>query len=192
MKVPGTFDALQDALNSQSPDDIMRNAALRAYGPLGDEKATPILLTWAAPGKPIPARAAAISSLGQLDRNNKDITKTLISYLDEQHVDVQRATLQALVARGDQDAVAPLEALQKSPSLSIGMRPFIGRMVQQLKSGAPTATGANMVSGAGGAGASGSPVAGDGAHNPSNEKLMKAIEALQQQMTELNDRMKKP
>ena len=191
MKVPGTFDALQDALNSQSPDDIMRNAALRAYGPLGDEKATPVLLTWAAPGKPIPARAAAISSLGQLDRNNKDITKTLIGYLDEQHVDVQRATLQALVARGDQDAVPPLEALQKSPSLSIGMRPFIGRMVQQLKSGAPTPTGTNMVSGAGSAGAGGSPAAGDGARNASNEKLMKAIEALQQQMTELNDRMKK-
>ncbi len=71
------------------------------------------------------------------------------------------------------------------------MRPFIGRMVQQLKSGAPTPTVTNMVSGAGSAGAGGSPAAGDGARNASNEKLMKAIEALHQQMTELNDRMKK-
>lgn len=190
MKPPQAFETLQDLVNSQSPDDILRNAALRAFGPLGDDKATPVLLTWAAPGKPVTSRAAAISALGQLDRNSKDITKTLISYLDEEHVDVQRAALQALVARGDQDAVPALEALQKNPSLSIGMRPFLGRMIQQLKAAAPTPAGANGPNGAGGARASNA-AAGDGGRNASNEKLLKAIETLQQQVTELNDRMKK-
>jgi aminopeptidase N len=188
MKVPRTFDTLRDALSSQSPDDILRNAALRAYGPLGDVKATPILLSWAAPGKPLTARAAAISALGQMDRNNKDITKALIGYLDEKHVDVQRAALLALVARGDQDAVPALEAFQKGSSLSIGMRGFIGRMIQQLKSGAPMPPpGAEFASPAAGAA---SPNASN-ASNASNAKLMKAIQSLQQQMTELNERVKK-
>jgi aminopeptidase N len=188
MKPPHTFETLQDAVNSQSPDDILRNAALRAFGPLGDDQAVPVLQTWAAPGKTLTSRVAAIASLGQLDKKNKDITKALIGYLDENHVDIQRATLQALVARGDQDAVPALEAFQKSPSLSIGMRPFIGRMIQQLKSGGgPMTPGAGRQGEAGGSGAG----AGAGAGNAPNEKLMKAIEGLQQQMTELNERVKK-
>ena len=68
-----------------SPDDFLRNAALRSFGPLGDEKAVPVLREWVVPGKPMETREAAIFSLARLQKDNKEITTQIASYLPEQH-----------------------------------------------------------------------------------------------------------
>src|SRR5262249_43372702 len=65
LEAKNAFSTLQDAVQEDSPDGFLRNAALRAMGDLGDDKAIPILREWAAPGKRIDTRQAAIRSLAR-------------------------------------------------------------------------------------------------------------------------------
>jgi len=85
LKAPNSLTLLKAAVAADSPDGFLRNAALRSMGTLGDDKAVPLLLEWSAPGKPIDSRQAAISSLARLQKDNKDITKQIVSYLNEPH-----------------------------------------------------------------------------------------------------------
>jgi aminopeptidase N len=136
LKAPGALATLDAAVAADSPDGFLRNAALRSLGPLGDDKAVPLLLQWSAPGKPIDSRNAAISSLARLQKDNKDITHQIATYLSEQHFPIRMASIFALGARGDASAVPALEALLKSDNLSIEMVPMIKRQIASLK--APT------------------------------------------------------
>src|SRR5207248_1316920 len=83
LKTPDALATLGAAVSGDSPDGYLRNAALRSLGPLGDDKAVPLLEQWSAPGKPIPSRTAAIRSLASLEKNNQDITKQIAGYLSE-------------------------------------------------------------------------------------------------------------
>ena len=58
LKAPNSFAILESAINGDSPDDILRNAALRSLGTLGDDKAVPLLRTWSALGKPMDIAAS--------------------------------------------------------------------------------------------------------------------------------------
>ena len=83
---PKSADALPvltAAVTSDSPDDILRNSALRSLGYLGNDKAVPLLVEWSAPGKAVDSRNAAIASLARLDNENKEITQQIATYLDE-------------------------------------------------------------------------------------------------------------
>ncbi len=132
-KPPNAFSLLQEAARSESPDDIVRNAALRALGPLGDERAVPLLLEASAPGKPIPARQAAISSLGRIQKNNQEITRRMTEYLNELYFPIRLSIVFALGERGDKDAVPALEALLKSGDLSIAFAPYLESQIKRLK-----------------------------------------------------------
>ena len=70
---------LQDAARIDSPDDVIRRAALRAMGALGDDMAVATLEAWSAQGKPIDVRDAAISSLAELDKKNGAIESQLLA-----------------------------------------------------------------------------------------------------------------
>jgi aminopeptidase N len=133
LKTPNAFETLSAAVNSESPDGFLRNAALRALGPLGDDKAVPLLREWAAPGKEIPSRQAAISSLANLEKDNKEITNQIAGYLAEPHFPIRIAAIFALGARGDTSAIPALEALLKSNDLSIEMAPMIKEQIDRLK-----------------------------------------------------------
>jgi aminopeptidase N len=133
MKTPDAFATLEAAIAADSPDDFLRNAALRALGPLGDDKAVPLLLQWSALGKPVETRTAAISSLGRLQKDNKEITKQLAAYLSEPRYSIRIAAVYALGARGDASAIPALEALLKSDDLSIEMAPMIKGQIARLK-----------------------------------------------------------
>src|SRR5271169_6011918 len=133
LKAPGALATLDAAVAADSPDGFLRNAALRSMGPLGDDKAVPLLLEWSAPGKPIDSRNAAIASLARLQKDNKDITKQIASYLNESHFPVRMASIFALGARGDASAIPALEALLKSDDLSIEMVPMIKGQIATLK-----------------------------------------------------------
>ena len=71
MKTPKAYETLTAAVSGDSPDGFLRNAALRGLGPLGDDKAVPLLREWAAPGKEIASRQAAISSLARLQKEQQ-------------------------------------------------------------------------------------------------------------------------
>jgi len=133
MKSPKAYEILTAAVNGDSPDGILRNAALRGFGPLGDDKAVPLLREWASPGKDINSRQAAISSLARLDKNNKEITNQIAGYLSEPHFPVRMSSVFALGSRGDASAIPALEALLKSNDLSIEMTPMIKSQIERLK-----------------------------------------------------------
>jgi aminopeptidase N len=133
LKAPGALTTLDAAVAADSPDGFLRNAALRSMGPLGDDKAVPLLLQWSAAGKPIDSRNAAIASLARLQKDNKEITSQIASYLSEPHFPIRMASIFALGARGDASAVPALEALLKSDDLSIEMVPMIKGQIASLK-----------------------------------------------------------
>ncbi|HYA98511.1 MAG TPA: M1 family aminopeptidase, partial [Methylomirabilota bacterium] len=140
LKSPGAFAAMTGAVSEESPDDFVRNAALRAYGALGDDKAVPVVLQWSAPSKPVETRRAAIGSLGRLQKNNHDITHTMMGYLKEESFPIRLTTVFALGERGDQEAIPALEALLKTDDLSIAFAPYIESQIARLKAaGTPAA-----------------------------------------------------
>ena len=133
LKTPTAFATLNTAVASDSPDSILRDAALRAFGSLGDDKAVPVLLDWSAPGKTLTSRSAAIFSLARLQKDNKEITTRIASYLPERHYSVRQAAIRALGERGDDSAIPALEALLKSDDLSIEVAPAIKTQIERLK-----------------------------------------------------------
>lgn len=110
-KSPEAYGALVAAVNTNSPDDVVRQGALSAFGMLGDSRAVPLLLKWSAPGQPFASREAAIKSLAGLDKSDEKITRALVSYLHEPYFDLQVATVMSLARRGDPAAIPPLQAL---------------------------------------------------------------------------------
>jgi len=132
-KPANAFAILQAAVATDSPDDRLRVAALRALGTLGDDHAVPILLDWSAAGKPVPVRVAAIASLGRADKKNRAITERLVSYLPETYRGVRFATIGALGERGDPQAIAPLELLLDHGDLSDSLQRFTRGIVERLK-----------------------------------------------------------
>jgi len=123
---------LEAAAATDSPDDRLRVAALRAMGALGDDRAVPVLLQWSATGKSFPVRTAAIASLGRLDRANEAVTQRLIAYLAEPYRGVRSATIAALGQRGDPAAIAPIESLLKSGELSQSLEDAAQGVVSRL------------------------------------------------------------
>ena len=144
LKSPSAFGILTAAVEGESPDGSLRNAAFRSLGFLGDEKSVPLLREWSAPGKAMDSRSAAIASLGRVDKGNKEVTRQIASYLTEPHFTIRWAAISALGNRGDASAIPALEALLKSDDLSIEMVPEIKGQIEKLqKSQAPKAKGHN-------------------------------------------------
>jgi aminopeptidase N len=133
LKAPTAFATLTAAVSSDSPDSILRDAALRAFGSLGDDKAVATLLDWSAVGKPLDSRTAAIYSLARLQKDNKEITGKIASYLSEPHHSIRLAAVRSLGERGDASAIPALEALLKSDDLSIEVAPVIKSQIERLQ-----------------------------------------------------------
>jgi aminopeptidase N len=133
LKTPGAYETLTAAVKSDSPDDILRNAALRGLGILGDERAAALLAEWSKPGKNLDSREQAINGLARLQKTNKEITQQIAGYLSEPHFSVRMAAIFALGARGDASAVPALQALLKRDDLSIEMAPMIKEQIERLK-----------------------------------------------------------
>jgi aminopeptidase N len=133
LKAPGALNALTAAVKGDSPDNILRNAALRSLGFLADDKAVSLLREWAAPGKDIETREVAIASLARLDKGNKEITAEVAKYLTESHYPIRYAAIYSLGSRGDASAVPALESLLKRDDLSIDMGPTIKEQIARLQ-----------------------------------------------------------
>jgi aminopeptidase N len=186
LKAPDALMTLEAAIAVDSPDGFLRNAALRSLGPLGDDKAVPLLLQWAAAGKPIDSRTAAINSLAKLQKDNKDITKQIAEYLSEPHFSVRIAAVYALGGRGDANAIPALEALLKNDDLSIELAPMIKGQIARLKKPADGKPGANA-----GAGDPGEESAEGGAEKSTTDQRLEKLERLLQEMSERLKSMEK-
>lgn len=139
LKSPGAYETLVAAVQTNSPDNVVRDAALEALGKLGDDKAVPLLLRWSAPGQDTHTRQAAMMAVARLDKKNKDVTKTLVSYLREPYFDISFWGLFAVGVRGDIDAVPPLEEMLKSDDVTASQKTMIQEQIDELKAHANTA-----------------------------------------------------
>jgi aminopeptidase N len=182
-KAPGAAELLQKALAVPSPDDVVRRAALRAMGTLGDDSLAPALLEWSAPGKPSSLRGIAIGSLAHTDLKNHDVTARLISYLNESSFDIRYASIFALGRRGDPAAIEPLEALLKSGQLSISVPHSLEGVIEQLK--AKNATQKDPPATA--------HKTNDSSAAPanSNQEVLDRLDQLEHSITDMNERLRR-
>jgi aminopeptidase N len=192
LKGPGAFATLEAAVAGDSPDGFLRNAALRAFGSLGDDKAVPLLLQWSAAGKPIDSRTAAINSLGRLKKDDKDLTNQIAAYLSEGHFPVRMSAIYALGARGDATAIPALEALLKSSDLSIEMAPMIKGQIARLKKPAGGKPGATPSSGDADEDASDSAAGGQSATEKRLEKLERMLQEMSERLKSIEKRLPPP
>jgi aminopeptidase N len=182
MKTPNAYEVLAAAVNADSPDGFLRDAALRAFGSLGDDKAVPLLRDWAVVGKDMESREAAVSGLARLQKDNKEITNQIAGYLSEPHSPVRISAIFALGSRGDASAIPALEALLKSNDLSIEMAPMVKGQIERLKN--PKAKGwryGQMEEEEGGA---------DGEEASAKPAEDQRLSHLEQLVEEMNDRLK--
>jgi aminopeptidase N len=132
IKSPAAYDTLVAAVKTDSPDSVIRDAALRGLGRLGDDRAVPLLLEWSAPGKDRHTRQVSMMAVGRLDKKNKEITRTLVSYLHEPYFDISFWGLFAIGARGDADAIPPLEEMLKSDDTTANQKTMIESQLETL------------------------------------------------------------
>jgi aminopeptidase N len=176
LKSARAYDILVAAVDGDSPDAFLRNAALRGLGSLGDDKAAPLLREWTMPGKEFSSREAAIASLARLKKDDKEITQLFAGYLKEPHFPIRTSAIFALGTRGDASAIPALEAALNRDDLSIEMAPMIKSQIEHLKnSSAPG--GAHGGAGSGSASSE---------KNPGDQRLVH----LEQLVQEMNDRLK--
>jgi aminopeptidase N len=180
-KAPNAEGTIEKALAVSSPNDVLRRAALRAMGSLGDNSGVPALLEWSSQGNPSALRTIAIASLGQVDLKNHDITSRLISYLNETSFDIRFAAIFALGRRGDPTAVEPLEAILKSSPMGIGVPHAVENLIEQLKSKGASQNGA----------ASGQKNGDAGTISNNNQEVLDRLDHLEHQLTEMNDRLRR-
>jgi aminopeptidase N len=177
-KTPKAYETLTAAVNGDSPDGFLRNAALLGLGSLGEDKAVPLLREWAMPGKEISSRQAAIGSLARLQKDNKAITNQIAGYLSEPHFPVRMAAILALGSRGDTSAIPAMEAMFKSDDLSIEMPPAIKEEIERLKS-------------PGGKGAAHADMGAEGVEPGERGGEDRRLSHLEQMVEEMNERLTK-
>ena len=183
---------LEKTLTMSSPDDVLRGAALRAMGSLGDDAVVPSLLEWSAPGKPTDLRGTAIGALGRVDLKNHDITSKLISYLNESSFDIRFATIFALGRRGDPAAIEPLEALLKTGELSIGVPHALENLINELKikSAQQGGPGAAPPAASASASASGGQKSPDAGAANVNQAVLDRLDQVEHQLADMNEKLK--
>ena len=176
MKAAGAYDTLKAAVNTDSPDGFLRNAAISGLGALGDDRAVPLLREWASPGRDPESRQAAITGLARLKKDDHELTQFIAGYLQDPHFPIRRTAVYALGGRGDVSAIPALEAMLQSKGLSIEMQPMIKEQIERLRN----------------------PLAKGGPHGMGNQEQVSApkpdsddrLGHLEQLVQEMNDRLK--
>jgi aminopeptidase N len=182
-KAEGAVAVLENAAKKDSPDDVIRRAALRAMGALGNDQAAPQLLGWVEPGKPVRLRTAAIDSLGKIAKKDEAVESRLIALLEDPDFDIRLATVYALGERGDPMAIEPLEDLRKSGDIPSGGGLVIEQQIARIKNPAgaqerdrqPAESSANQTP----------------AGNAPDQQIVQRLDKIEQNLAEMNERLKK-
>jgi aminopeptidase N len=172
----GGLSVLQSTAKTDSPDDVIRRAALRAMGSLGDDKAVDTLLDWSEIGKPTGLRSAALGSLAQLDKKNQNIEKRLEAMLDDPVFDIRAAAVSALGQRDDSSAIPTLEAMRRRSDLPVNFSNIIDRALDQLKH--TNDNGERRAQ-------------ADGDASGGDTDVAQRLSRVEQTLTEVNDRLKR-
>ena len=182
-KSEGAMSTLENAAKSDSPDDVIRRAALRAMGALGNDQAAPQLLEWVEPGKPMRLRTAAIDSLGKVAKKDDAVESRLIVLLNDPDFDIRLATVYALGERGDPAAIEPLENLRKSGDIPSGGGPVIEQQIARIKNpGEAQDREPQSANNTGNRPAGG---------NASDQQIVQRLDKIEQNLAEMNERLKK-
>jgi HEAT repeat protein len=189
-KAPNLQATLEKTLTISSPGDVLRSAALRAMGSLGDDAVVASLLEWSAPGKPEDLRGVAIGALGRTDLKNHDITAKLITYLSESSFDIRFATIFALGRRGDPTAIEPLEALLKTGELSIGVPHALENLIEELKAKSAQQAGPGAAASAASSSASGGQKNPEGGGSNVNQAVLDRLDQVEHQLADMNEKLK--
>jgi HEAT repeat protein len=104
LKYANAFDVLVQQTEFPSWQSVVRVAALRGLGDLGDERALPTLVRFAAPGDNW-SRGAAIESLGKLGKKKPRFRDAVLPYLDDPERGLRGAAAGALGAIADPDTI---------------------------------------------------------------------------------------
>jgi len=139
------YDSLAKLLDTVSWRDNVRVAGLNGLAALGDKRSLDIALKYSASGNSVPIRAAAITILAAVGKDDPRvfplISETLLKSASPFNAALFGASGRALVELGDQRGVEVLEqAGQKLNSNSQRARPLLEQLVQQLKQKAQAAT----------------------------------------------------
>jgi aminopeptidase N len=186
-KAEGAMNTLEGAAKTDSPDDVIRRAALRAMGELGNDQAAPQLLEWLDPGKPMRLRTAAISSLGKVAKKDEMVESRLIALLNDADFDIRFAAIFALGERGDPKAIEPLENLRKSGDTPSTEGPVIEQQIARIKNperqDRETQSAENP--------ANGSPAANGAERQDAGRQIVERLDKIEQNLAEMNERLKK-
>ncbi len=190
-KAEGAMITLENAARADSPDDVIRRAALRAMGVLGNDQAARQLLEWVEPGKPMRLRTAAIDSLGRIAKKDESVESRLIALLNDSDFDIRLATVYALGERGDPAAIEPLENLRKSGDIPSGGGPVIERQIARIKNpGEAQEPERQSAAAPNGESAGPASPAADGRAS-GNQQIVERLDKIEQNLAEMNERLKK-
>ena len=182
-KAEDAVAVLEAAAKTDSPDDVIRRAALRAMGALGKDEAAPQLLGWVEQGKPTRLRTAAIDSLGKIAKKDEAVESRLIALLNDPDFDIRLATVYALGERGDPMAIEPLENLRKSGDIPSGGGLVIEQQIARIKNPGETQERDQQPAQSAG----NRPAVGNG----SDQQIVERLDKIEQNLAEMNERLKK-
>ena len=186
-KADGALSTLEGAAKTDSPDDVIRRAGLRAMGELGNDQAAPRLLEWLEPGKPMRLRTAAIGSLGKIAKKDESVESRLIALLNDSDFDIRFAAIFALGERGDPAAIEPLENLRKNGDTPSTEGPVIEQQIARIKNperqDRETQSAENP--------ANGSPAANGPERQDAGRQIVERLDKIEQNLAEMNERLRK-
>ena len=140
------YDSLAKLIDSKSWRDTIRASGLMGLAALGDKRALEVALRYSAPGNPNSVRTASFSILGQTGKGDPRVlpllTDALNNAFERRSFQLISAAGEALVALGDEHALATLEDLAKratdSPQLASVLSSYSSRLKAKVASAKPS------------------------------------------------------
>src|SRR5205085_5432929 len=141
-KSPAAYDVLMKLLAQPSWRDSIRVSALNGLTALGDRRAFDLALKYAAAGNQTPVRAAAVTLLAAVGKNDPRtfplVSEVLMRAITPFNFALAGAAGRALVDLGDQRGLEVIEQARKASS-DPRAGPFLQRLEQQLRPQGQTA-----------------------------------------------------
>jgi HEAT repeat protein len=135
-KDPAGYDALVKLVNTSSWRDNIRLSGLNGLAALGDKRSLEIALKYSASGNPAQVRAAAITLLGAVGKEDARVfaivSEALLKSASPLNLALFGASGRALVALGDQRGLEVFEQASKKLSSPRAI-PLLQQLEQQLK-----------------------------------------------------------
>jgi aminopeptidase N len=132
------FDALRQASDTPSWNEVIRSGVFRGLADLKDERAIPLLIGFTPYGQPPEARYAAIRALGNLggekDPAPEEIVDTLVALLDEDALRTRLAVLDALQSLGSPQPLPALQRLRQQ-TLDGRVKRRVEEVIESIRSG---------------------------------------------------------